>query len=129
VDVVRALVWNGVRLKKAHAILSRLTKDEVVPVHLTAAERFGDLSRKFQALGISVRRRIAPRRIVRTVRQLRERQRDTQEEFAIRYGLDVSTVRNWEQERSEPDTASRILLRLIATHPEIVESVLEEEAD
>lgn len=129
VNVVRALVWNGVRLSKAHAILARLTKDEDVPVLLTAAEPFSNLSRKLRVLGVSVRKRTAPRRVSQTVKQLRERQRDTQEEFAIRYGLDVSTIRNWEQRRSEPDTASRILLQVIAKHPEVVESVLEEEAD
>lgn len=128
VDIVRALVWNGLRLSKAHAILARLTKDEDVPVLLTAAEPFNDLARKFRALGVSVRKRVAPHHASQTVRQLRERRRDTQEEFAIRYGLDVSTIRNWEQRRSEPDTASRILLQVIAKHPEVVESVLEEEA-
>ncbi|WP_316980457.1 helix-turn-helix domain-containing protein [Shumkonia mesophila] len=127
VDVVRTLVWNGLRLSKAHAILARLTKDEDVPVLLTAAEPFNELAKKFRALGVSVHKRTAPRHVSQTLRQLRERRRDTQEEFAIRYGLDVSTIRNWEQQRSEPDTASRILLQVIAKHPEVVESVLEEE--
>ena len=33
-------------------------------------------------------------------------------------------LRNWEQGRSHPDTPTRVLLAVIARHPEAVEDVL-----
>jgi putative transcriptional regulator len=42
----------------------------------------------------------------------------TQEEFAIRYGIPLGTLRDWEQGRSEPDQATRAYLRVIASDPE-----------
>jgi putative transcriptional regulator len=42
----------------------------------------------------------------------------TQEEFAVRYGIPIGTLRDWEQERSEPDQAARAYLQVIATYPE-----------
>jgi putative transcriptional regulator len=38
----------------------------------------------------------------------------TQEEFAKRYHLPLGTIRDWEQGKHAPDSAARVLLRLIA---------------
>jgi putative transcriptional regulator len=48
----------------------------------------------------------------------------TQENFARVFGLNVSTVRDWEQGRRHPEGAARTLLAIIARHPEIVQEVL-----
>lgn len=70
----------------------------------------------------------APRRI--SARKVREHTGLSQEAFALRYGLDVSTLRNWEQERSEPDAAARTLLWTIARNPSAVEQSIDmEESD
>lgn len=61
------------------------------------------------------------------VRVLRMRLGLTQEEFALTYGLSLATVRDWEQRRTEPDQASRTLLRLIDLMPEAVEHALSDE--
>jgi len=42
----------------------------------------------------------------------------TQEQFALRYGLDLDTVQNWEQGRTKPDKASAAYLRVIARRPD-----------
>ncbi|HEX2942905.1 MAG TPA: helix-turn-helix domain-containing protein [Rhodopila sp.] len=55
------------------------------------------------------------------VRSLRERLGLTREQFAIRYGLEVETVRNWEIGRREPDKTARSYLRAISNAPEQVE--------
>jgi putative transcriptional regulator len=55
------------------------------------------------------------------VRALRERLRLTREQFAIRYGLEVETLRNWETGKREPDTTARSYLRAISNPPEDVE--------
>jgi putative transcriptional regulator len=52
------------------------------------------------------------------VRGLRERLQLTREQFAVRYGLEVETLRNWETGKREPDTTARSYLRAIANAPE-----------
>ncbi len=46
--------------------------------------------------------------------------------FANNFGLKVSTLRDWEQGRRQPDGMARILLAIIAKHPEVVHEVLGE---
>lgn len=48
----------------------------------------------------------------------------SQVDFASAFGLSVGTVRDWEQGRREPEGPSRILLSIIAKHPEVVQDVL-----
>lgn len=55
------------------------------------------------------------------VRLLRERLGLTREQFALRFGLEIETVRNWEIGRREPDTTARSYLRVIENDPEHVE--------
>jgi len=47
----------------------------------------------------------------------------TQTQFAARFGFTLSAVRNWEEERSEPYGVAKILLAVIACHPEVVDEV------
>jgi putative transcriptional regulator len=47
-----------------------------------------------------------------------------QPEFAARYGLSVSTLRDWEQGRTVPDGPAQVLLRVIDAAPEVVERVV-----
>ena len=58
------------------------------------------------------------------VRAIRKAQNLTQGAFAARYGLPVATVRDWEQDRREPDTGSRLLLRVIEREPDAVTRAL-----
>jgi putative transcriptional regulator len=51
------------------------------------------------------------------VKSLRRALGLTQEQFAARYGIPVGTLRDWEQERSEPDQTARSYLRAIASDP------------
>jgi putative transcriptional regulator len=48
----------------------------------------------------------------------------SQSEFAARFGFAPSTVKNWEQGRTQPDGPARILLAVIAHHPDAVEDAL-----
>ena len=48
----------------------------------------------------------------------------SQAQFATKFGFPPSTLRNWEQGRSRPDAPTRVLLAVIAKHPEAVEDVL-----
>jgi putative transcriptional regulator len=58
------------------------------------------------------------------VRSLRQRLGLSQSRFASRFGFKPATVRNWEQGRTRPDGPSRILLTVIAHHPDAVEDAL-----
>lgn len=58
-------------------------------------------------------------RIVRRALQL------TQEEFAARYQIAIGTLRDWEQDRYEPDGAAKAYLKVIAREPELVRRALE----
>ncbi len=58
------------------------------------------------------------------VRTVRRKMGLSQSEFATKFGLPPATLRNWEQGRSRPDAPTRLLLAVIAKHPEVVEDVL-----
>jgi len=58
------------------------------------------------------------------VRKIRTKMRLSQAEFATKFGIPPATLRNWEQGRSRPDAPTRVLLAVIAKHPEAVEDVL-----
>lgn len=58
------------------------------------------------------------------VRKVRAKMGLSQAEFATKFGLPPATLRNWEQGRSRPDAPTRVLLAVIAKHPEVVEDVL-----
>jgi putative transcriptional regulator len=52
----------------------------------------------------------------------------TQKEFAARYHIPLATLRNWEQEHSQPDQPMCAYLAVIARHPEIVRRTLQRRA-
>lgn len=58
------------------------------------------------------------------VRAVRTKMRLSQAQFATKFGFPPATLRNWEQGRSRPDAPTRVLLAVIAKHPEAVEDVL-----
>ena len=58
------------------------------------------------------------------VRKVRLKMKLSQAQFATRFGFPPATLRNWEQGRSRPDASTRVLLAVIAKHPEAVEDVL-----
>jgi len=58
------------------------------------------------------------------VRAVRRKLRLSQTEFAAKFGFHPATLRNWEQGRTCPDGPARVLLAVIARHPEAVEDAL-----
>jgi putative transcriptional regulator len=61
---------------------------------------------------------------VTDVRAVRKRLGLSQAQFAAKFGFQTATVRNWEQGRTRPDGPARVLLAVIARHPEAVEDAL-----
>jgi putative transcriptional regulator len=58
------------------------------------------------------------------VRAVREGYRLSQSKFAALMGISAGTLRNWEQGRRRPEGSARILLRIVAKHPEAVLDVV-----
>ena len=50
----------------------------------------------------------------------------SQSQFATKFGFSPAALRNWEQGRARPDAPTRVLLAVIAKHPESVEDVLKD---
>ena len=58
------------------------------------------------------------------LRKVRTKMGLSEAQFATKFGFPPATLRNWEQGRSRPDAGTRVLLAVIAKHPEAVEDVL-----
>jgi putative transcriptional regulator len=58
------------------------------------------------------------------VKAIRKRLGLTQVAFAQRYGFELSSIRNWEQGRRQPEGPARILLVVIDKEPEAVHRAL-----
>ncbi len=58
------------------------------------------------------------------VRLVRSRLGLSQAEFAARFHVPVGTLRDWEQNRKQPDAAAIAYLRVIGKEPEIVARAL-----
>lgn len=58
------------------------------------------------------------------VRAVRRKLGLSQSAFAAKFGFPPATLKNWEQGRTRPDAPARVLLAVIARHPDAVEDVL-----
>ena len=58
------------------------------------------------------------------VRAVRRRLGLSQAAFAAKFGFQPAALRNWEQGRTRPDGPARVLLAVIARHPNAVEDAL-----
>jgi len=54
------------------------------------------------------------------IRRFREMLRLTQERFAAALGINVTTLRGWEQDQRHPQGPAIALPRMVATHPRLV---------
>src|SRR5712691_3136162 len=110
--------------------MSRPTKKRSTPKHTAAGQRL--IASVKQAIawaeGKDVPVQVTVVKINRTpmidVRSLRRKIGLSQTQFASRFGFKPATVKNWEQGRTRPDGPSRVLLAVIAHHPDAVEDAL-----
>ena len=61
-------------------------------------------------------------------RSVRTRLGISQAEFATRYHVPIGTLRDWEQNRKQPDAPALAYLRVIAREPEVVARALRRDA-
>lgn len=69
-----------------------------------------------------VHRVVVPPRI--DVKRVRRKLGMSQSDFAARFGINASTLRNWEQGRRQPEGPARVLLTIIDSEPAAVQRVL-----
>jgi putative transcriptional regulator len=58
------------------------------------------------------------------IKRMRARYQLSQGEFAALLGISIGTLRNWEQGRRAPDGPARVLLQVVAKHPDAVWDVV-----
>lgn len=58
------------------------------------------------------------------VKRVRRKLGMSQSEFAERFGINTSTLRNWEQGRRQPEGPARVLLKIIDREPAAVQRVM-----
>ncbi len=120
-EVARQLVRLGIPLRTAKKTVEELVAGKLSYVEAPAVANYTALKRRLS------RQWVASRQIrlhAVNVKALRARLGISQEAFAGRYGLDVATVRNWEQGRTKPEGPAVALLQLIERDPDKVVDLL-----
>lgn len=91
-------------------------------------ERFAELLESVREGGRILRGETEPSRRFAVpepdVRKIRAALGKTQPAFASMLGVDVGTLRGWEQKRRRPTGAARVLLRVAEKHPEAIADAL-----
>jgi putative transcriptional regulator len=89
-------------------------------------EVFEELLQSVREGGSILRNKLLPSRRFEEpdVRKVRASYRLSQPKFAALMGISPATLRNWEQGRREPEGSARVLLRVVARHPEAVLDVV-----
>ncbi len=119
--VATELVHAGVSIRTAKKVLEDLNEGKTVFVEAPLVTDFDRLQKRLSDLYVATGR-ITRRRV--DVKALRARLGMSQEAFAGRYGLDVATLRNWEQGRTSPEGPAATLLQLIDSDPEKIAELL-----
>jgi DNA-binding transcriptional regulator YiaG len=122
VSVAEALAKRGLTLLQAKRIVTRMAKGESVAAEIPTVEDVTVFEKDLKQHGVIAERRDPPDDI--DVKAIRERFGLSQDEFAMRFGFDAASLRNWEQRRTVPETAVRSFLRVIEANPETVEAAL-----
>jgi DNA-binding transcriptional regulator YiaG len=116
------LARHGIPLLKAKRVLEEMIARGRAYVRLPMVEDTAALLRTLRALGIHAAVADPPTRV--DVKAIRERTGLTQEQFALRFRIDLDALRNWESQRREPDPMARCMLHVIDYDPAHAEDAL-----
>jgi DNA-binding transcriptional regulator YiaG len=123
ISAIRALARRGVVLLKAKRTIESMVELGEAVVHVPTVEDEQVFASELEAAGVMARLLGTSPVDARTVRLATGL---TQEQFALRFGLDVDAVQNWEQGRTKPDRPAVALLRAIAAAPREVGAAQEQ---
>lgn len=124
VAATMALAKRGLSLLRAKRTVESLLEQEEIAVCLPTVEDVRALARELRSAGVKTTRMTDT---TVDVKAMRLRLGMSQEQFALRFALDLSAVANWEQGRRAPDPAALAYLRVIARLPKEAASAQEEE--
>ena len=119
IDAMHALARRGLTLLQAKRAIEALIEQGRVFVDLPTLEDSGTLSEELAQAGVAAAPVLTRGNL--DVRALRQRLGLSREQFAMRYGLEVQTLRNWETGRRDLDAAARSYLRAISNDPRRIE--------
>lgn len=122
VSAAIALARRGISLLKAKRAVEEMLSSGRAVVLLPTLESAPALAAELDSSGIRVAT-VASDEV--DVRAIRDGLSLTQEQFALRYGLDLNSLQNWETKRRKPDAAARSYLRVIERLPEPASEALE----
>lgn len=120
---IGALARRGVGLLKAKHVIEECLQNGRTLVHVPKVEDANGFAAELAKSGFQSSE-IGRGQV--DVRALRARLGLTQEQFALRFGLDLNSVQNWETGRRKPDAAVRSYLAVIDRIPDRVGEALEE---
>lgn len=123
IPAVMALVRRGVGLLPAKRALEACRETGRVVLQVPLVEDRSILADELSACALATSFVEAPEIDAKTVRR---RLGLTQEQFALRYGLDLKSLQNWEMGRRKPDAAVRSYLKVIDRLPDRVSEALED---
>jgi len=121
IEAVFALHRRGVPTLKAKRAVEAAVRRKKVVLDVPIVEDLHKLAMELNENGFSI---AAMTDFAVDVKKLRERLGLTQEQFALRFGLELDAVRNWEYGRREPDRAAKSYLTVIDRDPEHVQEAL-----
>lgn len=121
VEAVIALRRRGAPTLKAKRAVEAALEGKANVLEVPTVESSHALGKDLRRFGFGMSL-VAPASV--DVRRLRERLGLTQEQFALRFGLELDAVRNWEYRRREPDAAAKSYLTVIEKDPKAVQEAL-----
>lgn len=99
-----------------------MTKRDIVNEVLTGLKEVGDFERGQKTLRT---RRVEPSPLPEVtgaqIREIRERLNVSRSAFAHQLRVSKRTLENWEQGRAKPNDQAKVLLLLVARHPDTLE--------
>jgi putative transcriptional regulator len=116
IDAVMALRARGTSMLKAKQAIEDVMASGFAAIRLPSIDNLDTLRSEMAAAGVAAMR-IHPRRTI-DVRDLRKRLGMTREQFALRYGLSIENLRNWEDGRRPLDSTAVSYLTAIASDPQ-----------
>jgi putative transcriptional regulator len=127
VDVVAAamsLARRGISLLKGKRAIEAMLEGGRTYIHLPTVEDAAALTAELAAAGVTASLRSTPKAV--SVAAIRKALDLTQEQFALRFGFELDTLRRWESGRSAPDKAARSYLTLIEREPETIRRIADQ---
>ena len=124
ITAIHALARRGPSLLVAKRAIEAMVDNGEAHLHVSTVESLAVLAAELLTAGVAAKR-LACTDI--DVWEVRTKLGLTQEQFALRFGLDIDAVQNWEQGRCQPDRPARALLRAIAAAPAEVAAAQEAE--